>query len=106
MAVSKKTIGRETMDGHLTTRRAVVATKKGVPGLKATTWTTDDGIMVRASGKTINNGHESSFRMRLKDIRIGPQAPSLFEVPSGYMKMEVPAFVGSMGSAPPARPAR
>jgi len=106
MDIRKKDLGSEVIDGNRTTKRAVTATKNGVTGFEGTTWTTDDGIMVQVTGTTIEGRRRSSFRMRLRNIKVGPQDPALFDVPEGFRKIELPRAVGSIGQGPSARPAR
>jgi hypothetical protein len=46
-------------------------------------WATDDGIIVRAIGKTSVDGDTPPARLELKNIQRGPQDAALFELPQG-----------------------
>ncbi len=44
---------------------------------------------------TFNKDDDSqTFRMELKNLKVEKQGPSLFEIPDGYKKFEMPAFPG------------
>ncbi len=75
--------GNETIGGLQTTKYSIKV--DGGPGLTvdAVVWATDDGIIVRAIGKTSIDGDNPPARMELKNIVRGPQDASLFELPQG-----------------------
>jgi len=47
--------------------------------------------------KTVSQGST----WQLTNIKEGPQDPSLFQIPAGYQKMEMPNMGGMMGGRPP-----
>jgi hypothetical protein len=75
--------GNETIAGMPTTKYAINV--EAGPGLtvNAMVWATDDGIIVRATGKTSLDPENPPARMELRNIVRGPQDPSLFELPAG-----------------------
>ena len=75
--------GTETIDGLLTTKYSINV--DAGPGLtvNAFVWSTDDGIIVKAIGKTSVDGDNPPARMELHHIVRGAQDPSLFELPPG-----------------------
>jgi len=81
--VEATTQGNETIEGLQTTKYAIKI--DGGPDLvvNATVWATDDGIIVKMTGKTSIDSDAAPSRMELKNIQRGPQDPSLFEVPAG-----------------------
>jgi hypothetical protein len=77
--------GTETISGLLTTKYSIKvdAEQKGGLAVDASVWTTDDGIVVRAIGKTSIEADIPPDRMELRNISRGPQEATLFELPPG-----------------------
>lgn len=83
--------------------KLVRAGEDTVAGLKCTVWNetgataggtvciTDDGVLLRSH---YNDGNNETSEATA--VEYGPQAASLFEVPMGYAKMEMPVMPGSM----------
>jgi hypothetical protein len=88
--VSRKAIGSETIDGHPTTKYEVTVKE----GDKAVTswqwWATDINFPIKTAAP------DGRWSMEYRDIKIGSQPDSLFELPAGYKKMEIPAMPGNM----------
>ena len=84
--VSRKLIGKETIDGH-STEKYEVTFKDGNKTEKMYLWiATDIKFPVKMAAV------DGSYTMEYKNIKMGAQADSLFEVPSGYKKMAMPAM--------------
>jgi hypothetical protein len=77
--------GTETISGLLTTKYSIKvdAGPQGGLTVDASVWTTDDGIVVRAIGKTSIEADIPPDRMELHNISRGPQEAALFELPPG-----------------------
>ncbi len=87
--------GTETISGLLTTKYSIKVDADQKDGTKAgadqkdeltidaSVWTTDDGIVVRAIGKTSIEADIPPDRMELHNISRGPQEAALFELPPG-----------------------
>lgn len=86
-------IGPDTVDGVKTTKYHMVTNDKQTEG---NIWLNGDDIPVRMEISDISSRGKSTVVMTLKDLKVGKQDPSLFEVPAGYSKM--PAMPG-MGGA-------
>ena len=88
--VEHEVIGRETIDGEETTKyRFQVSTPGGSSNGFA--WVTDDGILMRSESETTTgDADRTPGRMvtTLQELRVGPQDPALFELPSDYQKMQ------------------
>lgn len=89
--VEHETMGRETIDGQETTKyRFSVTTSEG--SVNGFAWVTDEGILMRSETETTTSqGGQNPGRIviRLKDLRIGPQDPALFELPKDFQKMQM-----------------
>jgi hypothetical protein len=84
--VSRKLIGKETIDGR-STEKYEVTFKDGNKTEKMYQWmATDLKFPVKMAAV------DGSWTMEYKNIKMGAQADSLFEVPSGYKKMAMPAM--------------
>jgi hypothetical protein len=92
-----KPVGEETVNGIATTKYAV---DKDIPEgrLSGTLWLSRDGIPMRCNGSLIrNNGKTTRVHWELRDLRIGPQNPTLFTVPEGYSKLSPQAAATLLG---------
>jgi len=86
--VSRKEVGRETIDGHPTIKYEVTA-KMDEKETKTYQWmATDINFPVKMAAV------DGSWSVDYKDIKIGGQADDLFEVPAGYKKTAIPAMPG------------
>ncbi len=89
-------LGKEDVNGVETTHDKVTITAKDGQAHTGEVWLTKDNIPMRM--KTAPSaGHE--VMMELKNLKIGKQDASLFEVPAGYQKTQMPNFSGLMGGA-------
>ncbi|HUI16959.1 MAG TPA: hypothetical protein VL244_04790 [Alphaproteobacteria bacterium] len=95
------TLGDATVAGlHAAKKKLSGVDADGSP-LAGTVWISDEGIVLRAESDIVDeDGKHHLLRMELKNLRIGPQNASLFEVPAGYKRV-TRARTGWL--APPAR---
>jgi len=95
--VSRKEVGKEVIDGHPTTKYEIT-TKAEEKSMTFFQWlATDIHFPVKTAAT------DGSWTMEYKDIKIGGQPDSLFELPEGYKKMAVPAMPGNMKIPVPAK---
>ena len=88
--VDRKLVGSETIDGH-PTQKYLITYKEGANTEKVYQWlATDINFPVKTAD--LNNKWVQEF----KNVKIGSQADSLFEVPAGYMKMQMPSMPFNM----------
>jgi len=78
--------GRETVNG-LKTRKIEVT---DFTGAVSTLWLTKENIPVRIE-TPMSDSNKEVIRIDLKNIKIGKQDPALFEVPAGYIVMDLSA---------------
>jgi hypothetical protein len=93
-SLKKEILGRETLFGHACTkmRFSMGNLPNGQP-MMATAWVADDlelPLRLETMGMTQEN----------RNLRVGPQPASLFELPAGYTKMTSPGMPAGM--MPPA----
>lgn len=87
--VSRKLVGRETIDGHPAEKYEVVYTDVGKQ-LRMYQWmATDINFPVKMAAI------DGSWTVEYKNIKIGPQPDSLFELPAGFKKMTLPTMPGA-----------
>jgi hypothetical protein len=84
--VSRKEVGSETVNGHPTTKYEVTAKADGKVMQVYQWWATDINFPVKTAAV------DGSWAMEYRDINIGSQPDSLFEIPSGYKKMTIPGM--------------
>jgi hypothetical protein len=86
--VSRKLIGTETIDGHPTQKYEITYTEAGKTEKMYQWMATDIKFPVKMAAA------DGSWIMEYKNIKMGSQPDSLFEVPSGYKKMSMPSMPG------------
>ncbi len=86
--VSRKLIGPETVDNHPTQKYEVTYTSGGKTEKMYQWMATDIKFPIKTAAI------DGSWSNEYKNIKMGGQAESLFEVPSGYTKTSMPAMPG------------
>jgi hypothetical protein len=92
-----KPAGNDTVNGVATTRYAI---DRDLPEGHATgsLWLSRDGIPMKCEARyTARNGKVSTIYWELRDVRIGPQDPSLFVAPADYAKLPPEAAAQLLG---------
>jgi hypothetical protein len=93
--VEQTVIGPDTVNGVKTTKSKIIMKEKKPNGSKmgGFWWMTKDNIMMKLDVISVDKGKKDRMKMELDNLKIGKQDASLFEVPSGYSKMDM----GGMG---------
>ena len=88
--IDQKSTGSDTVNGIKATKSSVSMSCPDGTQYAGDIWTTKDGIMVKmvATGKT-KGSKAVRIKTELRNLKIGKQSPSLFEVPAGYTKMSM-----------------
>lgn len=88
--IDMKSTGSDTVNGIKATKNSVSMSCPDGVKYSGDIWTTKDGIMVKAvvTGKT-KKSETVRIKTELKNLKIGKQSASLFEVPEGYTKMSM-----------------
>lgn len=89
--VTQTPVGQETIAGMRTTKVHVEREAQSGPRFDGYVWTTAEGIIMKLTGTGENNGRQGAVDVSFRDVKIGRQDPSLFELPAGYRRM---ALVG------------
>lgn len=84
--VSRKLIGSETIDKHPTQKYEVTYTEKGKSQKMYQWMATDMKFPIKMAAV------DGSWSVEYKNMKMGGQPDSLFEVPPGYSKMAMPAM--------------
>jgi hypothetical protein len=83
--------GKEEVNGFPTRKMATEISCPGNDKFTGTFWLTKENIPIRM--ETSKAGSKKDMvRIELKNLKIGKQDPSLFEIPAGYTAMVVPSF--------------
>jgi hypothetical protein len=77
-------VGREEINGLMTTKSKVIMTGKDGSKMGGFWWTTDDGILVKMDVIAIDEGEKMRMKRELSNIVVEPQDNALFEIPEGY----------------------
>ena len=99
-----KRVGREKVAGVDATRYQVSFTEREGVKLSGTMWLSDDDILLRIDGETIEGeaGQSRPFRLTLSDLKRQTQPPELFEIPEGFVQV-IPSHPTRGILAPPPR---
>lgn len=80
--------GPDTVAGVKAVKYRMSAVGKDGKRFEGYLWLTPENIMVRIEAASKGKGKTERVKMELRNLRIGPVDRSLFEVPSGYTKMQ------------------
>lgn len=90
-------VGRENLDGVMTTKYAVSFSDGNGKG-DGFMWVSDDGIGVKMDMTYTSRGSKGQrIEMLLTDVKLGRQADDLFEVPASYKPMNMGNLGAMMG---------
>lgn len=81
--------GSETVNGVSAAKNRVSGTCPDNTKYEGTMWITKDNIMVKMDSVATVDGRQTNMTMDLKNLKVGPQDASLFEVPTGYSKFNM-----------------
>lgn len=97
------TLGSEAVAGHSTTKQRIAGRDADGSPIDGIVWVSEEGIVLRAESDIVDeDGKHHFMRMELKNLRVAPQDPKLFEIPAGYKRV-VQSTVGALA---PRRPSR
>jgi hypothetical protein len=85
-------VGKETLDGHATTKYKLLMKDGSAGGF---IWITGEGIPVKMDMLSKSGGNKSRVTLTLSNLQIGAQDPQLFEVPGDYKALP---NMGGMGA--------
>jgi len=89
-------VGEEIVNGMNTTKSKVIMTDKKDNKFSGFMWVSKEGIMVKMDTVSKVEGANMRVKMERMNIKIQRQDSQLFEVPSGYNKMSMPAMGGGV----------
>jgi hypothetical protein len=92
-------VGEETVNGVPATKYKVIMQAPDGAKMGGFHWLSKDSIALKADMIAVDQGSKTRLKFELSDLRVGRQDPSLFEVPAGYSKMDMPSFGSMMGGA-------
>lgn len=89
--IDRKQVGSETIDGH-PTKKYLITYKTGNETNQVYQWlATDINMAIKTSAI------DGSWSYELRNIKMGNQPDTLFEIPTGYQKIQMPHFPGMHG---------
>jgi len=92
--IERKLVGNESIDGH-PTKKYLITYKAGSKTEQVYQWfATDINFPVKTAAV------DGSWSQEFRNVKIGPQPNSLFELPAGYQKMQMPTMPGGMNFKP------
>ena len=89
--IKRELVGKETIDGNVADKYRIVYTNAGKPETIYSWIIPGSGIPVKTAAE------DGSWQVEYKNIKIGKQPGSLFEIPSGYSKFAMPSAKDILG---------
>ena len=101
-ALRRAPVGRETVNGVPTTKYRIDHTAADGTHGEGFLWISAQGIMMRLDGTVARPGatRPTTIRMELSHLVMGPQDPTLFELPQGLVKLPAAALEPLLGGKP------
>jgi hypothetical protein len=88
--IERKEVGRETIDGHPTIKYLITYKLNNKTDQVFQWMATDINFPLKAAAV------DGSWTQEFKNVKMGPQPESLFDLPAGYQKMQMPQMPGGM----------
>lgn len=99
--LTREPLGQETVNGVRTTKYRVDHTADDGTRAKGYLWVSRDGVLMKLAGTITRAGTKPlSITMELSHLEMGPQDPSLFELPPGLVKLPADALDPLLGGGP------
>ena len=83
--IERKLVGKETIDGHPTEKYLITYKESNNTNKVYQWWATDINFPVKTEDV------DGQWKQEYKNIKMGKQDDSLFEIPAGYEKFQMPA---------------
>ena len=87
--IDHTTVGPDTVNGVKTTKSKLIMIGPKGDKLGGFMWATKEGIVVKMDAIAVDKNSKERFKSELKNLKVGKQDPSLFEIPAGYEKMDM-----------------
>lgn len=89
-------VGEEVMEGVNVTKYKTIATSTDGKKFGGFSWRTKEGIQVKLDLLYKEGEEKRRMTTELRNLKIGPQDPQLFEIPPGYTKLDMAGMMGGM----------
>jgi hypothetical protein len=88
--LSREPIGNEVVQGQLTTKFRAEFLTRGGTRHEGFYWQNADGVHMRSAFPFIDrSGDVKQVELELRDVQLGDQPASLFELPAGYTRVDL-----------------
>lgn len=89
-------VGEEVMDGMHVTKYKTIATSTDGKKFGGFSWRTKEGIQVKLDLLYKEGEEKHRMTTELRNLKIGPQDPQLFDIPPGYTKFDMAGIMGGV----------
>lgn len=89
-------VGEEVVEGLKVTKYKTIATSTDGKKFGGFSWRTKEGIPMKMDLLFKEGTEKTRMTTGLKNVKIGKQDPSLFEIPSGFTKLDMAGMMGGM----------
>jgi hypothetical protein len=89
-------VGEEVLEGVNVTKYKTIATSTDGKKFGGFSWRTKEGIQVKLDLLYKEGEEKHRMTTELRNLKIGPQDPQLFEIPPGYTKLDMAGMMGGV----------
>ena len=89
-------VGEEVLESVKVTKYKTIATSTDGKKFGGFSWRTKEGIPMKMDLLFKEGTEKTRMTTSLKNVKIGKQDPSLFEIPSGFTKLDMAGMMGGM----------
>lgn len=87
--VEQTKVGNETVNGVATTKSKIIMTGPKGEKLGGFWWMSKEDIVIKIDAISVEKKSKERFMTELTNLKVGKQDPKLFEIPSGWTKMDM-----------------
>lgn len=92
--IELKKLGREKVNGVMTDKYKMRVKDPKAKPMEGFIWLSKENVPIRVEGTSQESGEKGHFVIDTTNLKFGHQAGSLFEIPAGYQRMQMPTFGG------------
>lgn len=95
--MERTAVGSEEVNGVKAAKTKVIMTGKKGEKMGGFMWTTGEGIVVKMDIISVDKKSKERIKNELKNLKVGRQDQSLFEIPADYSRMDMGMGMGGIG---------
>ena len=82
--ISREELGREDVHGVAAIKYRIITEDSNAKRNEGVFWISEQGVVVKSDAMMDQGGKKVPYKMELSELKVGPQAAELFEIPNGF----------------------